>query len=160
MPKPAQITSQGQMSWALSCGLANTINSVMLTGSLARHHLDHTPINTKRNYLICDEFFITFSENVMNSLLWVSSLKTRDVLSISSQAHNTVMFKQILHRQQTKNRHVSYGINRRKWKKIKKLFCSSANVKMFLLKCWRLKKYICSLKNIYISGPSKKKIGH
>ena len=44
MPKAAQITSQGQISWALLCGVANTINSVTLTGSLARHQLDHTPI--------------------------------------------------------------------------------------------------------------------
>ena len=66
---------------------------------------------TTRNYLICDEFFMMFSENVMDSLLWVLSPKTVTFFQFRhSPAHNTVTLKQIRHKQQTRSFKPNFNI--------------------------------------------------
>ena len=73
--------------------------------------IDTVTPRTTRNYLICDEFFMTFSENVMNSLLWVPSPKTVTFFQFRHcPAQNTVMLKKIRHEQQTRSLKPNFNI--------------------------------------------------
>jgi hypothetical protein len=72
--------------------------------------IDTVTPRTTRNYLICDEFFMTFSENVMDSLLWVPSPTMTLFQFRHSPAQNTVTLKQIRHKQQTRSLKPNFNI--------------------------------------------------
>ena len=62
-----------------------------------------SPTCTTRNHLIYDEFFMTFSDNVTDSQLWVPSPKIVTFCPFChNPAQNIVTFKQIRHEQHLK----------------------------------------------------------